>query len=38
MMPEFNNENNHLYIKAQEICQKIEQIEKTVILNPEFLF
>ena len=28
MMPEFNNENNHLYIKAQEICQKIEQIEK----------
>ena len=27
-MSEFNNENNHLYIKAQEICQKIEQIEK----------
>lgn len=28
MMSEFNSENNHLYIKAQEICQKIEQIEK----------
>ena len=36
-MSKFNSKDNQLYIKAQEICQKIEQIEKTVILNLEFL-
>lgn len=27
-MSKFNSKDNQLYIKAQEICQKIEQIEK----------
>ena len=27
-MSKFNSKDNQLYIKAQEICQKIEKIEK----------